>query len=488
MVNVHPTGSPPPTLEKYCDLSSGTQSQNPPFPLMNLTSLNQASMRLFSRLTVVISTAFFVILFTSCDPDSTGTTGTPGGVTLPPIVTLNSGANLVSFNQELSLSSPTFIVNVSGEDGDATLRDLTIQENSVNIPAGQLNFRTGQTANNPILTAGTDANGFSYEIEITPSNTSAGDVTFTFLLTDTNGESATTQVIITYTQTAPTIDLLIADGFVSSDVTIESRNPSFDVRLQYDDTADSVATITVLEDGVAMPAEALTYNGGAFTASNPLTLIPEEQTGGTFTINVKPTIDMDGSRTYTFRVADINGVVAERSVVVTYLIPAGTALTFDTTGIFFNASGMNFGGLDLDSGMAVSFNSVDAEIEDEGLDNTIAVGMENWRTQISATNDAELRIANLSVLGDGTSFDDVLFSEAIGQAFDAGNATLGGSDDSNFNDIPGDDSNTEIVTNALQEGDVFAVRRAGKNYLIRIDEVNFVAGSNLDNYKISIKW
>ena len=61
-------------------------------------------------------------------------------------------------------------VSVSGQDGDALLRDLRIQENGVNIPTGQLNFLTGQTSNNPIATLGADANGFTYDIEITPSN------------------------------------------------------------------------------------------------------------------------------------------------------------------------------------------------------------------------------------------------------------------------------------------------------------------------------
>lgn len=440
-------------------------------------------MRLFFRFAAVFSVAFTFLFFTGCDSD---TPGTPGGVTLPPVITLNSGTGLVSFNQELPLTTPSFIVSVSGEDGDATLRDLTIMENGSTIPAGQLNFRTGQTANNPILTSGADANGFTYEIEITPSNTTVGDVTFSFRLTDTDSETATTEVTITYTAIAPTIDLLIEDGFVSGDATVNNFNTDFDVKLVLDDTEDSLATLTILEDGVIMDAAQLTYSG--FSSMNPLQLIEAEATGVTYTINVDPDVTTMTTRIYTFRVADVNGITAEQSVTITFDPPMGTALTFDTTGVFFNASGMNFGGLDLDSGTAVSYNSEEAEIEDEGLDNTIAVGMENWRTQISATNDAELRIADLSVLGDGTTFDDVVFSEAIGQAFDAGNATLGGSDASNFMDIPGDDSDTEIVTTALQEGDVFAVRRAGKNYLIRIDEVNFVAGSNLDNYKISIKW
>jgi hypothetical protein len=437
-------------------------------------------MRLFSRFAVLFSAAFIVMFSAGCDPD---TPGLPGSVTLPPVVTLNSGTGLVSFNQELSLNTPSFIVNVSGQDGDAELSDLRITENGSLIPLGQLNFRTGQTANNPILIPDGDALGFTYEIEITPSNTVAGPVVFGFVLTDDSGETSSTDVTITYTVTAPTIDLLVEDGFVSGDATITSRNPSFDVRVRLDDTADPLATFTVLEDGLAMDAAALTFNDGAFTSANPLTLIEAETMGVTYNVNIMPTVDMNTSRTYTFVVADANGVTAEQTVTVTYDIPPGTTITFDTTGVFFNASGGMNGGLDLDTGASVPFNSADAEIEDEGI-NLNAAG-ENWRTQISATNDAVLRIANLTGLGDGVTFGDISTQEDIASLFDNGTAP-DGSDD--FPDADGDVSSTEVVTQVLQEGDVLAVRRGDRSYLIRIDAINFVAGSNNDSYTVSIKY
>ncbi len=436
-------------------------------------------MRFITRFSLLLLAAFVVLFSAGCDPD---TPGGGGGVTLPPLVTLNSGTGLVSFNQDLPLSSPSFIVSVSGEDGDAPLRNLTIQENGTVIPFSQLNFRTGQTANNPLLIPTGDQGGFTYEIEITPSNTSAGDVTFTFLLTDTNNESASTQVTVTYTANPPLIDLLVEDGFVSGDATITNFNTSFDVKVALDDTEDSLATLTVLEDGALMDAAMLTYNGGAFTAMNPLVLIPDEATGVTYTINVNPDVTMQETHTYTFQVADNNGITAERSVVITFDPPASD-LTFDTTGVFFNASGSGDGGLDLDTGEAVAFNSANAEIEDEGI-NLNAVG-ENWRAQISATNDAVLRTVDLSTLGDGTTFADVVTTAAIAAAFDGGAMPTG---NDNFPDADGDTSATETVTETLQEGDVLAVRRAGRTYLIRIDEVNYVAGSNGDNYKISIKY
>jgi len=436
-------------------------------------------MRILSRLTVLVSAVFIFTFFSGCDPD---TPGTPGGVTLNPIVSLNGGTDLVSFNTERSLSDPTFTVNVSGEDGDAALRDLAILQDGVVLTADSLNFRTGQTSNNPILTAGTDADGFTYEIDISPLNPAPGPVTFTFRLTDVDGEVGTTSVTVNYIVTGPTADLLIEDGFVSGDVTIVNSNPNFSVKLQYAKTEDDIASITVLEDGVAIDADRLTFNGGDFTAANPLTLIDGEREGGTFRINIRPDVTENTTRTYTFRVTDVNGVTTDRTVAVTYDIPPND-LTLDITGVFFNASGSMNGGLDLDNGTAVGFDSSDAEIEDEGIN--INVAGENWRTQVSATNDAVLRIADFSVLAEGVSFDDIVRKADIAALFDGG-AVPDGSDD--FPNTDGDRSSDEVVTEALRENDVLAVRRGDRSYLVRIDAINFADGSNNDSYNVSIKW
>jgi hypothetical protein len=229
-----------------------------------------------------------------------------------------------------------------------------------------------------------------------------------------------------------------------------------------------------------MDAAQLTY--ADFTAMNPLALIPAEAVGVTYTINVNPDVTMLETRVYTFRVADKNGITAERTVAITFDPPASD-LAFDTTGVFFNASGSGDGGLDLDTGTAVAFNSADAEIEDEGID--LNSGGENWRTQISATNDAVLKVVNLAMLGDGTTYDDVVTTAVIAQAFDAGTDPTGSD---NFPDADGDTSASETVTTPMQVGDVYAVRRAGRTYLVRIDEINFAASSNDDNYKVSIKY
>lgn len=440
-------------------------------------------MRMLSRLAVVLM-AFSVILFSSgCGTDTPG--GGGGGVVLNPIVTLNSGAGLVSFNEDRDLATPSFIVNVTGQDGDALLRDLAIRQDGTNLPLSALNFRTGQTANNPIALTGDDANGFTYEIEITPPNPMAGATTFTFVLTDVDGEVGTTSVTVNYVVFGPDVQLIAGDDRVTGDVTVTGRNPSFDLRVQSTSVGTDLFSIAVLEDGELLDAGQLTYNGGAFDAENPLVFAIGEETGATYDITVRPNVSESGTRNYIVRVTDVAGQTTDVPFAVTFDVPPGTPLTFNMEGVFFNASGSQGGGLDLDNGTAVGFNNGAAEIEDEGVNLNAPVGQENWRAQVSATNDAILRIADLSTLGDGVTFDDIDATEDIAALYDQGSQPDG---DDNFPDTDGDNSTSEIVTRTLIEGDVLAVRRDTRFYLVRIDAVNYVAGSNNDSYTVSIKY
>lgn len=437
-------------------------------------------MQTLYRASVALTAAFLVLFSFGCDSDSGGGTS----VVLSPTIRLNTGSELVSFNQELPLDTESFIVNVTGNDGDNPLENLAIREGGLTIPASRLNFRSGQTANNPILLLGDDASGFTYEIEIFPDVAVAGDVTYDFRLEDIEDRTATTSVIVTFTSNPPRAELLIGDGNVSGDATVDGG--LFDVRLQLSPGDDSLQSLEILEDGAVLPAANLSFNDGAFEAMNPLVLLPEEQDGITFNIRITPTNPAGATRAYTFRIADQAGRVSETTVNVTF---PNTDLTFDRTGIFFNASGNENGGLDLDTGTAVSFNSGEAEIEDEGIDFDLAG--ENWRRQVSATNDAVLKVANLSAIGDGLTFDGVLLTGQISSIFDDDSSVIPNGDD-NFPDTDGDNSTNEDVTEPLQEGDVLVVRRGQRTYLVRIDAINFVDGTasdnNDDSYTVSIKY
>lgn len=440
-------------------------------------------MRILYRASVVLTAAFVILFSFGCDPDTGGVGG--GGVVLGPTIQLNSGDELISFNQELPLATESFLVSISGNDGDNALENLTIQENGLTIPPSRLTFRTGQTSNNPILLLGDDAAGFIYEVEIRPDVATAGDVTYDFRLEDITDRTANTSLIITYTSNPPLVELIPESG-ISGDAIITSILTDFNVGVQLSAGDDSIRTFTVLEDGEILDASRIIYLNPDFPAMNPLVLLPEEQVGISFnSLLIRPEDAVNTVRTYTFRATDANGVVGETTITITFETPT-TDLTFNMAGVFFNSSdAASTGGLDLDTGTAVAFNSNDAELQDEGI-NTNQAG-ENWRTQVSDVNDAVLKIADLTVLGDGLTFDDVLLTSQIEQVFDAMESTIPNGDD-DFPNTDGDEGNGEDVTPPLQEGNVLVVRRDGRTYLVRIDEINFVASSNDDNYVVSIKY
>ena len=447
-------------------------------------------MRNLLQFSVVLAALFLVLFSSGCGEDTPG----GGGVTLGPVLNLNAGPGLVSGNQDLDLLNSTFTVNITGQDGDAPLRDLAILENGTTIPAARLNFRTGETAQNPLLIPPADELGFTYEIEITRGSAiMVGNAVYEFRLTDDDGQIATERFTINYIQTGPTVELRVRDGFVSGNTTVESFGGVFDVRVLTTPTGADLATLAVLEDGELLDADQLEFNDGAFASMNPLDFATGEMSAAvTYNIRIRPENTSEDTRTYTFRATDINGVTGETTVSVTFATPPGTAITFDTSGVFFNASGMRLGGLDLDNAVAVAFNSPEAEIQDEGINLNAAAGTENWRAQISAANDdVQIRAVNAVDLGDGVTFGTVGTQEQIEQAFNAG-TVLNGNDD--FPSVQGDRQNGEAVSNPLTgptmdlPGEMFAVFRNDRYYLVRIDAVNYVAGSNADNYEVSIKY
>ena len=449
-------------------------------------------MRLLTRISLLGLAAFLILFSAGCGDDGPGL---PGGVILDPTITLNTGPGLTAFNTDVAADS-IIVVNVTVDDGDNPLRDLAIRENGTIMPSGRLAYRTGQTANNPLLITGAERSGATYEIEITPGSAGARLSEYSFVVTDSEGLTATTNLSINYLNPVPTVTTNLEGDNIGTNMTtgqptVTSRNTSFTVRAAA--TAQDGATlssVTVLEDGVAMPANQLLFDG-QMSASNPLGL-GDAETSATVVIRISPDGAENTSRTYTVQFTDSNGFTGESSFDLFFDTPPGTALTFDTTGVFFNSTGAENGGLDLDRAVAVPFNSPDAEIQDEGVNVRIAVGTENWRAQISAgSSAATVRTADLSTLGDGTTFDDISTQEEISDLFTSGGELDG---DDNFPSVAGDLSNNEDVSqpilgaDANSEGEIFVVERDGRFYLVRFDAVNFVANSNDDNYTVSIKY
>ncbi len=292
-------------------------------------------MRLITRFLLPLTALYLLFFSFGCDDATSGV----GGVVLGPEVSLASGAGIIDADTDLDLAAASFTVSIRANDGDAPLSSLTIQENGTNIPTARLTFLNGLTAQNPILIPGADAGGFTYDVQISGNNGMTGPSTYTFLVTDQDQESDFETLTINFTQPTPMVELLIADSLVSGDATINSIGGVFDVRINLTTPGPLLREFAVLEDGELMDASELSIlNQGGMT-SNPITLATEEGMGTMFGMTIDPDDTEDGTRVYTFRATDANGVSGETSINLTFEAPPGTPIAFDTTGVFFNASG-----------------------------------------------------------------------------------------------------------------------------------------------------
>lgn len=149
----------------------------------------------------------------------------------------------------------------------------------------------------------------------------------------------------------------------------------------------------------------------------------------------------------------------------------------------------NTGGLDLDTGESVGSKDMRAEIKDQGI-NLDRPATDNWRRQISGANGAEVRTVKLSDLAENLKFSDIKFKEQILDAFAKGKA-LDGVDifrNSRGDKIATDDDGNEKVSQPMAVGDIFAVKRDNKHYLIECVKVNNTTNNNNDSYEFNIKF
>jgi len=277
-------------------------------------------------------------------------------------------------------------------------------------------------------------------------------------------------------ETPPSIALVDEAGFIASDSDIDLGQP-LKFKVSVSKGSADLKTLTVFEDGSTIPLDRISLS------ANPALFVGGNKGGQTLEIEVTPD-SKEGIYTYAFEAEDEDGKVATTAVVVTTVIPF-TAIEKTITGALLNQGGAaGTGGLDLDEGTGTGSNDEAAEIQDEGidLDKTAAT---NWRQQISGANDAEvLFIDDLGKVVEGLTFDDVIYKEQIADAFAIG-AELDG-DDSNCN--CSDATNGEKVSNPVQEGDIFAIKRGDVTYLILCTKVNIVNPGNTDSYEFSIKY
>lgn len=168
----------------------------------------------------------------------------------------------------------------------------------------------------------------------------------------------------------PTVELKSGADLISSDATV-APDQIFKVSISASKGDNGMTTFTVLEDGIAIDANRLIYNGGSAGAvSNPYTLNANE--ADIFETEIEIAAQTSGSVTYTFRMSDSAGESDETSFTISV---ASTPLTLG-----FEAAN---GGLSADATLA---------------------NPSNFKVELVATKGGS-PLSTLTILEDGTEVD-----------------------------------------------------------------------------------
>ena len=242
----------------------------------------------------------------------------------------------------------------------------------------------------------------------------------------------------------------------------------------------NINSITVTEDDVKVATDRLSFRDltadADITANNPLLVVGDNAAGFSIEIGINPHDDI-AAKTYAFEVGADDGQTSTVTFTITTIDP-GTPVSTVLEGVLLNQAGpAGQGGLDLDDGSStgtvIDASAADAEIKDEGIDVSLP-NDQNWKAQISAINDAEMRIPGAGFPED-FDFANVATVEEIQGYFDGGEQ------------LPNYDADDdEYISDAVEVGDVFLVTRNGVYYLLQVTAVNPTPADNADNIVFDI--
>lgn len=159
-------------------------------------------MKRFALKLAGLGLALTALFFTSCGDDPVIVDP------LGPDISLVADPGFLSSDSDVIINDG-FAVKVRLSSGDAQLQSLSIDAGNSKLETSRFTVNSGAlTSNNPLLITGADKDGVTYTIDITPSGTEqVGDITtYTFTVTADDGETASTDIVIT-TAAVPGTDL-----------------------------------------------------------------------------------------------------------------------------------------------------------------------------------------------------------------------------------------------------------------------------------------
>ncbi len=263
----------------------------------------------------------------------------------------------------------------------------------------------------------------------------------------------------------PDVNFGTSGGGFTSDATIADTINSFTVNViaTKGDKNLSTFAIEVGDNDALINTSNFVVVDGTDTVdvdNNPFSLPNKYNDGFNWVITINQTPAAGSSEEYEFKVEDNDGNSGDRSITITKSASSPAVSTIP--GVLMNSAGVaGTGGLDLDTGDQTGSSDAAAEIKDEGIDGSIAIGTENWKQQISGANGTTLVTASTSEYDNAATVADLQAAYEAGTSF--------------------------TVSSKVAVGDIFIAKNGDKYYGLKVTAVTPVANSNADEIEFEIK-
>jgi hypothetical protein len=409
----------------------------------------------FSFVRTLFALSIFALLFTSCEEDSPGGGGMTGNEEI--VLSIQTSAPAVVEPGD------TIYVTMEAEEGPTPLNTITVTEDDNTLPLERVLF-DGVPLANPLALTGADKVAFTKEVGVIVS-TDPGDKSYGFRVADEEGNSKGGELPITVAVTAPVFQMFADSIRATTPGSLE------EIQLLATKGTYDLSQIRIDLDGVTITDMTTLQLDNEDFVTNPQSL-PSESSSRLESVLTVGTPDVVGNYVLTVSIIDSEGNETSQSI---QFLNGTTPINFMGS-VFFNQAGAQNGGMDLDNGVNVRFNSSEAEIADLGIDDTIdtSTGQENWFKKIEPVNGSAMAklVPGMNNLSEAFTFESIQFTEDLISLVD--------------NQTPLEEGTN---TGAVSEGDMFIVSNGAntKVYVFVIREVNEVSASNDDNYVIDIK-
>jgi hypothetical protein len=362
----------------------------------------------------------------------------------------NAGANAtVNPCEEL-------VLPINASKATSELNAIEVLEDGVKVDVSRITFKGSPAAANPILLFGADRSTLTnVELKVKASCNS-GDKTISVSIIDAGQNKTTVNKKVTTNAVPPTIKYTGPDS-----IALDANGKNL---FRFDVTKGSgkLYSLEVQENGVKLPVNRFDYEGTIFT-SNP-GILPASANGGfvgkgvTVTSNAAP-----GVYKYLFIFRDSLGLSTQKEIKVSI----GKAFTFSKFGVFWNQSGPNGGGFDLDEALTVAYTSSLAEIADNGIDSTQTDKLKNWKQTVQGVNGTEIRLLKKGAEVEASwTLASLKYTEQIQSLFGLGKSA----------------ANQKIV-----KGDIIVAKKASKYYILEVANVIVTPSDNEDKYEVNIR-